>query len=269
MINDRNDRYDHPLWQRRVGIRPFNARSLVLSVLLGLDPPVLPVRALVDLGRAVRHRPGHDAHGAVADGRRRRAVGRRRRLPARRPAARAQGGPGHRASAGARPWDGDVVGRRRHRAAARRRRAAGVPHAHGQPADGRAAPGHVDAPGQPRRPDRRRRAGRRARAADGDDPADLVARLWPLRRRSRRRPASSTGGSTRCCRRSPTAAPTRCRAAITLAAEVVRFLRAEPLLPPSLTPQPWPPDELRDRYRAFDRPSVGARESLAADHPST
>ena len=42
-------------------------------------------------------------------------------------------------------------------------------------------------------------------------------------------------------------------ATITLAAEVVRFLRAEPLLPPALTPRPWPPDALRDRYREFDR----------------
>src|SRR5215204_5143294 len=31
-------------------MRPFNARSLVLSLLLGLDPPVLPVRSLIDLG---------------------------------------------------------------------------------------------------------------------------------------------------------------------------------------------------------------------------
>ena len=45
--------------------------------------------------------------------------------------------------------------------------------------------------------------------------------------------------------------------AITLAAEVVRFLRAEPLLPPALTPQPWPPDALRERYREFDR-ALGA-----------
>ncbi len=49
--------------------------------------------------------------------------------------------------------------------------------------------------------------------------------------------------------RRPAAVP----AAVTLAAEVVRFLRAEPLLPPTLTPRPWPPDALRDRYREFDR----------------
>src|SRR6478672_8593047 len=30
-------------------MRPFNARSLVLSVLLGLEPPVLPARSLVRL----------------------------------------------------------------------------------------------------------------------------------------------------------------------------------------------------------------------------
>lgn len=37
------------------------------------------------------------------------------------------------------------------------------------------------------------------------------------------------------------------------AAAVVRFLRAEPLLPPALTPSPWPPAELRRRYESFDR----------------
>ena len=51
---------------------------------------------------------------------------------------------------------------------------------------------------------------------------------------------------------------------ITLAAEVVRFLRAEPLLPPVLTPRPWPPDALRDRYREFDR-ALG--RTLRPRHP--
>ena len=31
-------------------LRPFNARSLVLSILLGLDPPTLPARSLVAVG---------------------------------------------------------------------------------------------------------------------------------------------------------------------------------------------------------------------------
>jgi phenylacetic acid degradation operon negative regulatory protein len=37
------------------------------------------------------------------------------------------------------------------------------------------------------------------------------------------------------------------------AAAVVRFLREEPLLPRSLTPDGWPADELRERYRDLDR----------------
>ena len=247
-------------------IRPFNARSLVLSVLLGLDPPVLPVRGARRPGRAVRHRPRHDAHGAVADGRRRRAGRRRRRLPARRPAARAQGGPGHRAPAGAR---GSGTARGSSPSSPRRggrRRAAGVPHAHGEPADGRAATGHVDAPGQPAPARRRRRAGRRARAARRRRPGRRSPRrLWPL-------PAiaAAADDARRPARRdarppSPTAAPTRLPPTITLAAEVVRFLRAEPLLPPALTPQPWPPDALRDRYREFDR-ALGRTLRAAAAH---
>ena len=40
---------------------------------------------------------------------------------------------------------------------------------------------------------------------------------------------------------------------IVLAAAVVRFLRAEPLLPSALTPDGWPADRLRRRYAAYDR----------------
>ncbi len=38
-----------------------------------------------------------------------------------------------------------------------------------------------------------------------------------------------------------------------LAAAVVRFLRAEPLLPSALTPDEWPADRLRRRYATYDR----------------
>jgi phenylacetic acid degradation operon negative regulatory protein len=41
--------------------------------------------------------------------------------------------------------------------------------------------------------------------------------------------------------------------AVVLAAAVVRFLRAEPLLPRALTPDGWPADRLRQRYAAYDR----------------
>jgi phenylacetic acid degradation operon negative regulatory protein len=52
--------------------------------------------------------------------------------------------------------------------------------------------------------------------------------------------------------------------AIVLAARVVRFLRAEPLLPRPLTPDGWPADRLRQRYAAYDR-AVGRalRRALA------
>ena len=88
---------------------------------------------------------------------------------------------------------------------------------------------------------------------DGQDPAALAARLVAAADDRRR-------GRPRCRRRLdamlPDLADRRPDAlppTITLAAEVVRFLRAEPLLPPALTPRPWPPDALRDRYREFDR----------------
>ena len=140
------------------GIRPFNARSLVLSVLLGLEPPVLPVRSLVAVGELFEHRPRHDAHGAVADGRRRRAVDRRRW------ATGSQGRLLERKAAqdiGRRPapsrWDGAwwvaVVSVPRRSIADRR----AFRTAHGQRPHGRAAGRHVDASGQPRRPRRRRR----------------------------------------------------------------------------------------------------------------
>ena len=216
--------------------------------------PCCPARALVAAGRAVRHRPRHDAHRAVADGRRRRAVGdgdgyrlvgrllerKEAQDIGRRPAPRGVGRL--------------VDRRRRHRAAPRvaARRAFRTHMANLRM--GELRPGHVDAPGQPGPARRRRRAGRRARAARRRRPG----RRWPAGcgrcRRSPRPPRTLDAPARRdAARRSTTAAPTRLPPTITLAAEVVRFLRAEPLLPPALTPQPWPPDALRDRYREFDR----------------
>ena len=100
---------------------------------------------------------------------------------------------------------------------------------------------------------------------DGEDPADAGGAAVAAAGDRGRGRGRSTAGSTPCSPTSPTADPRRCRAAITLAAEVVRFLRAEPLLPPALTPQPWPPDALRDRYREFDR-ALG--RALRHGHPS-
>ena len=41
--------------------------------------------------------------------------------------------------------------------------------------------------------------------------------------------------------------------AFSLSAEIVRFLRADPLLPRPLTPRDWPVHDLRQRYDGFER----------------
>ncbi len=46
--------------------------------------------------------------------------------------------------------------------------------------------------------------------------------------------------------------PTDIPPAFTLAAEALRFLRSEPLLPPALTPAEWPVDRLRIDYERFE-----------------
>jgi phenylacetic acid degradation operon negative regulatory protein len=76
----------------------------------------------------------------------------------------------------------------------------------------------------------------------GEDPGELAARLWPL--------SELAATARRLVGLLDDAAPGESLpAAITLSAAIVRFLRSEPLLPPALIPQPWPPDELRARYR--------------------
>ena len=51
------------------------------------------------------------------------------------------------------------------------------------------------------------------------------------------------------------------------AAAVVRFLREEPLLPRSLTPDDWRADELRERYRDLDRTLGRMVSALASVQP--
>jgi phenylacetic acid degradation operon negative regulatory protein len=101
---------------------------------------------------------------------------------------------------------------------------------------------------------------------EGEDPVELAARLWPLDELAR--------SATSLVARIDVAEPSldgderALPPAITLAAEVVRLLRAEPLLPPSLTPQPWPVDDLRARYRSFDR-AIGRAINRALGQSST
>lgn len=233
-------------------LRPLNARSLVLSVLLGLDPPALPVRSLVDLAAlfgiaagTMRTALSRMVAGGelTADGDGYRVVG---RLLERKEAQDI----GRRLAP--RQWDGAwtvaVVTSTRRTVTERRAfrtHMANLRMGELRP-DTWMRPANLAPP-----------AGDEGLAVvrgplDGEDPAGLARRLWPLDeiaavaedltgRLDTMLPALGD--------RRPDALPPT----ITLAAEVVRFLRAEPLLPPALTPQPWPPDALRARYREFDR----------------
>jgi phenylacetic acid degradation operon negative regulatory protein len=233
-------------------MRPFNARSLVLSVLLGLDPPVLPARTLVELadvfgiaagtmrtalsrmvasGELVAGAQGYRLVGRLLERKAAQDIGRR-------PAPR--------------QWDGcwtvAVVTAPRRSVGARRAfrtHMANVRMGELRP-DTWLRPANLAPP----RGDDGLAVVRGA--LDGEDPSSLAGRLWPL--------ASIAAGAQDLAERLdamlPALADRRADAlppTITLAAEVVRFLRAEPLLPPDLTPQPWAPDALRVRYREFDR----------------
>jgi phenylacetic acid degradation operon negative regulatory protein len=234
------------------GIRPFNARSLVLSVLLGLDPPVLPVRSLVAVGEL----------SGIASGTMRTALSRMvaagelsidgdgYRLQGRLLERKAAQDIGRRPAAGR--WDGAwwlaVVSAPRRPIADRRAFRTDMANARmGElRADTWMRPANLDGP-----------AGGDALLVvrgplTGADPFELAGRLWPLTHLA----ATATLLGERLEQAEPGLVDGRPEAlpdAITLAAEVVRFLRAEPLLPVELLPSPWPADDLRATYRVFDR----------------
>jgi phenylacetic acid degradation operon negative regulatory protein len=233
-------------------MRPFNARSLVLSVLLGLDPPVLPARSLVRLAELFGVAPGTmrtalsrmvAAGEVVGDADGYRLVG---RLLERKAAQDI----GRRPAPGG--WDGTwivavVTAARREIAERRafRTHMANLRMGELRP-DTWLRPGNLPAPDG----DEGLAVVRGPLA--GEDPVELAARLWPLAAMA----ATATDLAGEVDAMLKPLADRRAEAlpaAITLAAEVVRFLRAEPLLPPSLAPQPWPPDVLRERYRQLDR----------------
>jgi len=235
-----------------LGIRPFNARSLVLSVLLGQEPPVLPARALVTLAELFGIAPGTmrtalsrlAASGELAaDGDGYRLVGRLLERKAAQDIGRRPAG---------RSWDGEwhvaVVTVSRRSVAERRAfrtHMANLRMGELRP-DTWMRPANLDGPD-----------GDEGLAVvrgplTGDNPAALARRLWRLDDVAERAAlllALLDASMPELERGRPEALP----ATIALSAAVVRFLRAEPLLPPALTPQPWAPDALRSRYRAFDR----------------
>jgi phenylacetic acid degradation operon negative regulatory protein len=248
-----------------LGIRPLNARSLVLSVLLGLPAPKLPASSPARLAELFD----------IAPGTMRTAVS---RMLAAGELTTVDGGYGlagplvERKVAqdiGRRPagdaWDGtwwvvtvtspsrQLATRRDFRTAMANARMGELrPDTWLRPANltgPRADSGTIVVRGP----------------IDGEDGATLAARLWDLDGIARRCAALShaverdvdqlTDGD-------PDAVPR----GIMLAAAVVHFLRAEPLLPATLTPDAWAVDDLRDRYADFDR-ALGRALHQALDHP--
>lgn len=235
-------------------VRPLNARSLVLSVLLGLRPPELSAAALVRLGALFGIAEGTVrtalsrmlAAGELTGGAEGyRLAGRQLERKAAQDIGRHGPPPG---------WDGswvtalvttprrDSTERRAFRTRMANLRMGELrPDAWLRPANLPGTDTELAADGMVvvRGP------------LSGDRPDALARRLWPLERIATE--------ATDLDRRLQAALPIRVgatdlAAGFTLAAEVVRFLRAEPLLPPELRPPgPWAPDALRATYRHFDR----------------
>lgn len=234
------------------GVRPFNARSLVLSVLLGLPRPRLATPELMRLAdlfgipqgtmRTALSRMVAAGELSAADGI---FTLHGDRLIARKQAQDI----GRRPPAAA--WDGSwwvvtVLAPARTLAARRDFRAAMVNARMGElrpdtwlrPANLQ-APAAVDSAVVVRGP------------LTGAESEQLVARLWDIdaiAARGGELLAALDDAASALARRGADGVP----AAMLAAAAVVRFLRAEPMLPPSLVPPGWPADELRVRYRRFD-----------------
>lgn len=246
-------------------MQPLTARSVILSVLLGSRPPLLPVRSLVrtaelfgiseGTARVALSRLAADGDVMAENGGYRlsgRLVSRQQRQDeSRRPATRPWRGGWELAVARAAP--GGAVG-------AGERAALGTELASLRLAE--------LAPGVWTRPDNLRRAwpddvaGRAWRFAArlGDEPgwspARLAARLWPLDSW-----AARAGQLIDALAAAPDAAQR-----FMLAAAMVRHLQGDPVLPPALLPAGWPGRALRRAYASYERELAGLLRRERARH---
>jgi len=238
------------------GQRPLTARSVVASTLLGVDPPVLPVRVLVRSGELFGIAEGTTrvalsrmvaAGELVVDGDGRyRLVGRlldrhrRQRL-----SRQAHGG------ADVPAWQGEwhvaiVEGGGRRPAADRAAfRAAMASARFGELREGVwARPDNL--------PDAKYAGDELTWAmATFDDPAAVASRLWDLRGwayRARELIGEMDEWSPALAAHDLQALPDT----FVLSAAVLRHFQADPLLPAELLPDDWPGATLRERYDAFD-----------------
>jgi phenylacetic acid degradation operon negative regulatory protein len=228
----------------QLGVRPFNARSLVLSVLLGLPQPRLPAAAVARLaepfgiapgtmrtalsrmvaaGELVNHGGDYELRGRLLERKEAQDIGRR---PPRD------------------TWDGSwwiaVVTVPNRTVAERREFRAHMANARmGElRPETWLRPANLDGP----------RAGPDVGLVRGplsaSEPDKLVHTLWDL---------TAIGARCRTLLAALDGPDPDLPALMRRAAAVVRFLREEPLLPRALTPDDWPADELRERYRDLDR----------------
>lgn len=238
-----------------LGIRPLTARSVLLSTLLGLDPPELPAARLVataalfgieeGTARVALSRMAGAGEVVVDDGRYR-LTGRllerqQRQLGGRHPLVRRWDGSWHLAVV--------VAGRRSARDRARLRAALVA----GRLAEWRDGvwlrPSDLDRPALPAPLDEHVQW---AAARPDTDPSALAAQLWDLEGWDRR----AHGLLARLDEMVPALESYDVAAlapGFVLAAAVLRHLTQDPLLPAALLPPGWAGPALRDAYEAWDR----------------
>lgn len=224
-----------------LGLRPLTARSVLLSTLLGLDPPALPTARLVATARLFGIAEGTArvalsrmtrAGEVVADGVGYRLAGRMLERQARqasglRPHARRWRGGWHLAVVTA-------TGR-----SAAERTALRQTLAHARFAEWRE--------GVWLRPDDLPRPEVSGVAWSSARPDAAPLHLWDLDGHA----ARATALRSQLQRTPPDIDDLA--AGFVLSAAVLRHLAADPLLPPALLPDPWPNDGLREVYAGWDR----------------
>lgn len=239
------------------GPRALTARSVVASVLLGTDPPQLPVGTLVRTAELFGIAEGTTrvaisrmlAAGELqGEGSRYRLAGsllarQRRQLQSRR--------------ADALPWTGEwrlAVVPAGSRPAAERAALRQAMHSlrMAEWRDGVwARPDNIEVVDGPLVSEARRQCTWLSATLDNEDPTELANRLWDLgrwarearllaRAMDRAQPALDRGRTEKLA------------SAFVLAASVLRHQQADPLLPRPLLPVDWPGDELRQRYDTFE-----------------
>ncbi len=232
-------------------LRPLNARSIALSILLGSHPPELPTRAFVAMADLFGINAGtmRTALSRLVAGEDLVTTDGRYRLAPRLMERQGAQDEGRRAPVS--DWDGqwhtvvpvddqrDLADRRRFRSTMANRRYGELrPDIWTRPSN--LGPPPID-------PNWIVTTG----SIDGIDPDRLVARLWrldALATEAHRLLGEMAVRRERCDWDDPLAIPEL----FTTSAAVVRFLHREPLLPVGLTPNDWPVAEIRTIYDRFE-----------------